>query len=158
MISNRGLMFLSAFLVTIQALDSSAVGGQDEGKAGSSGQSTAGQAGSKTANTGSTDEIAIRPSRTKSAAPRLLSGGFGRPRGSVRTPGRDAKGRLVRPEKAKDDFRKAHPCPATGKTSGPCPGYVIDHVVALKNGGADAPSNMQWQAVANAKAKGGQAQ
>ncbi len=33
------------------------------------------------------------------------------------------------------------------------PGYVIDHVVALKRGGADSPSNMQWQTKAEAKAK-----
>jgi hypothetical protein len=30
---------------------------------------------------------------------------------------------------------------------------VIDHVQALKHGGADAPSNMQWQTTAAAKAK-----
>ncbi len=33
------------------------------------------------------------------------------------------------------------------------PGYVIDHIVPLACGGADAPSNMQWQTVADAKAK-----
>ncbi len=32
-------------------------------------------------------------------------------------------------------------------------GYVIDHVRPLKRGGADAPSNMQWQSVAAARAK-----
>jgi hypothetical protein len=48
---------------------------------------------------------------------------------------------------------RAHPCPSTGKTSGSCPGYVIDHVIALKHGGADSPSNMQWQTVQAAKAK-----
>jgi hypothetical protein len=47
----------------------------------------------------------------------------------------------------------SHPCPATGKTSGACKGYVVDHVVPLKGGGADAPANMQWQTVAEAKAK-----
>jgi hypothetical protein len=30
---------------------------------------------------------------------------------------------------------------------------VIDHVTALKRGGADAPANMQWQTVQAAKAK-----
>ena len=33
------------------------------------------------------------------------------------------------------------------------PGYVIDHVVLLKRGGPDDPSNMQWQTTAAAKAK-----
>lgn len=33
------------------------------------------------------------------------------------------------------------------------PGYVIDHIVPLACGGADAPSNMQWQTIAEAKAK-----
>ncbi|MBZ5500143.1 MAG: HNH endonuclease [Acidobacteriia bacterium] len=48
---------------------------------------------------------------------------------------------------------RSHPCPATGKTSGSCKGYVIDHIVPLAKGGADAPSNMQWQTTAEAKAK-----
>jgi hypothetical protein len=30
---------------------------------------------------------------------------------------------------------------------------VIDHVTPLKRGGADDPSNMQWQTTADAKAK-----
>ena len=33
------------------------------------------------------------------------------------------------------------------------PGYVIDHIDPLKRGGADIPSNMQWQTVEAAKAK-----
>jgi hypothetical protein len=32
-------------------------------------------------------------------------------------------------------------------------GYVVDHVVPLACGGADSPSNMQWQTAAEAKAK-----
>jgi hypothetical protein len=32
-------------------------------------------------------------------------------------------------------------------------GYVIDHIVPLKKGGCDCPSNMQWQTKADAKAK-----
>jgi hypothetical protein len=34
-----------------------------------------------------------------------------------------------------------------------CSGYVIDHVKRLECGGADDPSNMQWQTVAEGKAK-----
>jgi hypothetical protein len=42
-------------------------------------------------------------------------------------------------------FKRANPCPATGRPSGKCPGYVIDHINPLACGGEDAPSNMQWQ-------------
>lgn len=66
---------------------------------------------------------------------------------------RDKHGRIARSEESKDEFKKSHPCPSTGKSSGACPGYVIDHVVPLKRGGADAPSNMQWQTTRAAKAK-----
>ena len=66
---------------------------------------------------------------------------------------RDSRGRIKRNPQAKNQFRRGHPCPATGRTSGHCPGYVIDHVRALKHGGADDPSNMQWQTVAAARAK-----
>lgn len=54
---------------------------------------------------------------------------------------------------AKNAFKRLYPCPATGKAGGPCPGYVIDHVVPLACGGRDAPDNMQWQTVTDAKAK-----
>ena len=43
--------------------------------------------------------------------------------------------------------------PSTGRSSGRCPGYVVDHVRPLECGGADAPSNRQWQTVADGKAK-----
>jgi len=66
---------------------------------------------------------------------------------------RDKNGHIKRSTKAKDEFKHGHPCPSTGKTSGSCPGYVIDHVQALKHGGADKPENMQWQTVEAAKAK-----
>lgn len=66
---------------------------------------------------------------------------------------RDANGKLARSAQQKAAFRKSHPCPSTGKSTGACPGYVVDHKVALKRGGADAPQNMQWQTKAAAKAK-----
>lgn len=66
---------------------------------------------------------------------------------------RDSHSRIERSSAAKDAFRRLHPCPATGKVYGACPGYVIDHVMPLKRGGADTPRNMQWQTVEAAKAK-----
>jgi hypothetical protein len=60
---------------------------------------------------------------------------------------RDAHGRIIRSEAAKRAFMRM-----TGYPHGR-PGYVVDHVVALKRGGADAPGNMQWQTIADAKAK-----
>ena len=42
---------------------------------------------------------------------------------------------------------------STGKSSGACPSYVIDHVTPLKRGGADAAYNMPWQTTEAAKIK-----
>ena len=71
------------------------------------------------------------------------------------TPGvaRDSHGRIARSSQATSDFKKSQPCPSTGSSSGACPGYVIDHVQPLKRGGADSPSNMQWQTKEAAKIK-----
>jgi 5-methylcytosine-specific restriction endonuclease McrA len=66
---------------------------------------------------------------------------------------RDSHGRIKRSTRAKDDFKRQQPCPSTGRSSGSCPSYVIDHVVPLKRHGADAPSNMQWQTIQDAKTK-----
>ena len=66
---------------------------------------------------------------------------------------RDSHGKIARSQKAKDEFKKQHPCPATGKSTGACKGYVVDHITPLKRGGADAPSNLQWQTKEAAKAK-----
>lgn len=51
------------------------------------------------------------------------------------------------------EFQSLHPCPSTGQPAGTCHGYVVDHIIPLKRGGADTPSNMQWQTVAEGKAK-----
>ena len=60
---------------------------------------------------------------------------------------RNAKGKIARSEAAKHQFEAQ-----TGYPKGR-PGYVVDHIVPLACGGADAPSNMQWQSVSDAKAK-----
>lgn len=66
---------------------------------------------------------------------------------------RDSHGRIQRSTIAKAEFKRAQPCPATLQPRGACPGYVIDHVIALKRGGADLPANMQWQTVIEGRAK-----
>ena len=66
---------------------------------------------------------------------------------------RNSHGKIKRSAAAKDAFKRQQPCPANGKSFGSCPGYVIDHVNPLECGGADAPSNMQWQTLADGKAK-----
>jgi hypothetical protein len=50
-------------------------------------------------------------------------------------------------------FRAENHCPATGMRRGSCPGYVVDHIDPLCNGGPDRRDNMQWQTVADAKRK-----
>lgn len=54
---------------------------------------------------------------------------------------------------ARGAFQRSQPCPSTGKTSGACPGYVVDHRMPLACGGADDPSNMSWQTTDEAKRK-----
>jgi hypothetical protein len=72
---------------------------------------------------------------------------------AVATPGvyRDAHGRIKRSTTARSQFQHTHPSPSTGKLSGSCPGYVIDHVTPLKCAGADSANNMQWQTRPEAK-------
>jgi len=66
---------------------------------------------------------------------------------------RDSRGRYIRCSAARAAFERDNPCPSTGQPRGACPGYVVDHIVPLKRGGADLPSNMQWQTVEDAKDK-----
>ena len=54
---------------------------------------------------------------------------------------------------AEAEFRAANPCPATGLTRGLCKGYVVDRIIPMVCGGIEAPDNMQWQTLAEARAK-----
>jgi len=60
---------------------------------------------------------------------------------------RDENGRIKRSASARHAFEVQ-----TGYPHGR-PGYVIDHIRPLVCGGADDPSNMQWQTIEAAKAK-----
>ena len=59
----------------------------------------------------------------------------------------------ARSKTARAEFQRHYPCPATGKPRAACPGFVVDHVVPLCAGGADALNNMQWQTAADATVK-----
>lgn len=41
-------------------------------------------------------------------------------------------------------FRNEQPCPVTGLKRGACPGWHVDHIIALCAGGEDHPRNLQW--------------
>ena len=64
-----------------------------------------------------------------------------------------AEAKQPRSQSARHSFVRLIPCPATDWHKLPCQGYVIDHIVPLCAGGADNPSNMQWQTVGEAKVK-----
>jgi len=60
---------------------------------------------------------------------------------------RNSHGRIKRSSSEKHAFMKQSGYPK-GR-----PGYVVDHIIPLKKGGCDCPSNMQWQTIKDAKAK-----
>ncbi len=65
---------------------------------------------------------------------------------------RDADGHIVHSKAAETAFERLHPCPVAS-VGNSCPGYVIDHITPLACGGEDTNNNMQWQTVAEGKAK-----
>ena len=69
------------------------------------------------------------------------------PRAEVRycgPPARDADGTIHRSSAVIYAFRQIHPCPATGLTTGACPGWSMDHEISLACGGCDSVSNLHW--------------
>jgi hypothetical protein len=81
-------------------------------------------------------------SGSNSSAPKTHNKSYSNP--SVK---RDKNGKMIRSESARLQFMKQ-----TGYPHGR-PGYVVDHIIPLKKGGCDCPSNMQWQTIEAAKAK-----
>lgn len=57
---------------------------------------------------------------------------------------RNDAGKTLRSPQVIAAFKNRWACPSTGKNSGACPGWAIDHVVPLDCGGVDAVWNMQW--------------
>lgn len=58
---------------------------------------------------------------------------------------RDVKGQIIRRADVLAAFKRIHPCPSTGKTTGACPGWQMNHVIPLACSGIDAVSNLSWQ-------------
>ncbi len=57
---------------------------------------------------------------------------------------RAANGSTKRSRAVTIAFRKLYPCPSTGKRTGACPGWALDHPIPLDCGGRDIVANMQW--------------
>lgn len=57
---------------------------------------------------------------------------------------RDADAKTQRSDKVIRAFKRMWACPSTGKHTGPCPGWAIDHTIPLACGGRDAVFNMAW--------------
>lgn len=60
------------------------------------------------------------------------------------SPKRDADGRIARRADVLRAYRALYPCPSTGKTTGRCDGWNLDHTVPLACGGCDSVANLSW--------------
>src|SRR3989442_15991596 len=96
-----------------------------------------------------TGQATISPKPPSTSVPRTAAAGRSTSphSGGCKTCPRDAHRRILRNPAARAQFLRQ-----TGYPHGR-PGYVVDHIVPLECGGADSPSNMQWQTVAEARAK-----
>lgn len=59
-------------------------------------------------------------------------------------PKRDSKNVIIRDWKVLRDFRSLYACPSTGRKTGACPNWSVDHVIPLVCGGCDATFNAQF--------------
>lgn len=59
-------------------------------------------------------------------------------------PARDAGGKIARRADVLREFKRLYPCPSTGRSTGPCPGWNIDHTIPLACGGCDSIPNLSW--------------
>ena len=141
---------LSALAVCV-LLASPAVAGKGGGHAKSSGGSKIGSVHVKSYTKKNGTTVAAHTRSSPGSAKTAKSGDpKPAPRAKAATSGavaRTANGKIARSEAAKHQFEQQ-----TGFPKGR-PGYVVDHIKPLACGGADAPSNMQWQTIADAKAK-----
>ena|SRR2546427_709851 len=100
------------------------------------------RASSRSTSSSSSAKNSKTASRTKTAKP--LSSTI--PKKST-VAQRNSNGKIKRSVAARNEFMKQSGYPRGRK------GYVVDHIVPLECGGADAPSNMQWQTAQEAKIK-----
>ena len=165
----RRLAALGAALAIVVSQTAAAKGSHSTTSMSSSSHASATHSGGHSGSSGATDEhrrspgAATHPGSHSGSSSTSDYAGYSAGRadhsgthsGSKSAPGvkRDSNGQIARSPEQKAAFKKSHPCPSTGRKSGACPGYVLDHVVPLKRGGADRPDNMQWQTTAAAKAK-----
>ena len=59
-------------------------------------------------------------------------------------PARTPDGRIKRSRAVLRAFAKVFPCPETLEPMPSCPGWSVDHVLPLADGGCDAAINLQW--------------
>lgn len=57
---------------------------------------------------------------------------------------RTESGEIQRSSSELAKFKKLYPCPSTGKSTGNCPDWSVDHIIPLACGGCDSVTNMQW--------------
>ena len=93
-----------------------------------------------TSKTGYFGRLDVRSSLNKSIFIAFFLAAFSAQAGDLRL----CDTRQVRGYAAKAEFRKIHECPSTGRNTGACPGWQVDHVIPLASCGCDIVENLQW--------------